>query len=421
MRCDEEREAARSMRREAQQEVRCWGCGEVGHRLWICPTKAAHLPKGEAQQKRKVVCRACKGVNHITRNCDSYWRWREQELRKEVKRLRERKEQELRKKVKELKEQREKSKGEERVVRCTVRPLRAVWIKVGLEKVDTHKGVTIDALLDSGAMGLFMNKEFVEKKGLRMERLERPVKVMNVDGTHNKGRDIMHEVTCNIYYKGHKERVRFDMCNLGRIKVILGMPWLAAHNPEIDWEKGEVKLTRCPLWCGKSNEGKERTKRTERVRGAEEEKAISWAADEKEDWEREEEMEINHRKIETMVPKRFHRWLKVFGKVKLERMLVRKVWDHTVDLKKEFKASKAKVYPLSRNVREEVQKFVDKHLKKGYIRPSKSEQTSPVFFIEKKNGGKRMVMDYRKLNRQTVKNNYPLPLVTELVDNMGSK
>jgi len=178
---------------------------------------------------------------------------------------------------------------------------------------------------------------------------------------------------------------------------------------------------RCPPWCGKSNEGKERAKPKERIRGTEEEKAISWAADEKEDWEREEEMEIDHRKIETMVPERFHRWLKVFGKVELERMPVRKVWDHAIDVKENFKPSKAKVYPLSRNEREEVQKFVDEHLKKGYIRPSKSQQTSPVFFVGKKDGGKRMVMDYHKLNRQTVKNNYPLPLITELVDNMGSK
>ena len=95
-----------------------------------------------------------------------------------------------------------------------------------------------------------------------------------------------------------------------------------------------------------------------------------------------------------MVPKWFHQWLRVFGKVESERMPVRKVWDHAVDLREEFKASKAKVYPLSRNEREEVQKFVDKHLKKGYIRSSKSEQTSPVFFVGKKDGGKHMVMDY---------------------------
>ena len=50
----------------------------------------------------------------------------------------------------------------------------------------------------------------------------------------------------------------------------------------------------------------------------------------------------------------------------------RKVWDHAIDLNGDFKASKARVYPLSRNEKEEVQKFINKHLKKEYIRPSKS-------------------------------------------------
>jgi len=331
-----------------------------------------------------------------------------------VKKLREQREQEVR-------EQKEEVKGEERVMRCTMWPLRAVWMKVGLEKVDIHKGVIVNALLDSGATGLFINKEFMERDGFRMERLEKPVRIVNVDGTHNKGGNITHEVTCNVYYKGHRERARFNVYNLGRTEVILGMPWLTAHNPEINWEKGEVELTRCPPWCSKTKERKEGRKPRERMRGAEEERAISWAADEKEDWEQEEEMEIDHQKIKTMVPKRFHQWLKVLGKVELERMLVRKVWDHAIDVKEDFRPSKAKVYPLSRNERKEVQKFVNKHLKKGYIQPLKSKQTSLVFFIGKKDGGKHMVMDYCKLNRQTVKNNYPLPLFTELVDNMGSK
>ena len=220
--------------------------------------------------------------------------------------------------------------------------------------------------------------------------------------------------------------MRLDVCDLGRTEVILGMPWLAAHNPEIDWEKGEVKMTRCPPLCGKSDKVRKDQEKREAIRRrqarrVEEERAIDWAADEKEDWGREEEMEIDHRKIEGMVPRKFHQWLKVFGKVELERMPVRKVWDHAIDLKEDFKASKAKVYSLSRNERDEVQEFVEEHLRKGYIRPSKSQQTSPVFFVGKKDGGKRMVMDYRRLNKQTVKNNYPLPLITELVDNMGGK
>jgi len=64
---------------------------------------------------------------------------------------------------------------------------------------------------------------------------------------------------------------------------------------------------------------------------------------------------------------------------------------------------------------------VEDQLRKRYIRPSKSPQISPVFFVGKKDGSKRMVMDYCNLNNQIVKNNYPLPLITELIDNMGSK
>jgi len=92
-----------------------------------------------------------------------------------------------------------------------------------------------------------------------------------------------------------------------------------------------------------------------------------------------------------------------------------------IDLNDDFKASKARVYPLFRNKKKEVQKFVNKHLKKRYIRSSKLPQTSPVFFVGKKDEEKRMVMDYHRLNKQIVKNNYPLPLITDLVDSMGNK
>ena len=60
-------------------------------------------------------------------------------------------------------------------------------------------------------------------------------------------------------------------------------------------------------------------------------------------------------------------------------------------------------------------------LRKGYIRPSKSLQISLVFFMPKKDGKKRMVQDYQYLNSWTVKNNYPLPLILDLIDNIGKK
>ena len=61
------------------------------------------------------------------------------------------------------------------------------------------------------------------------------------------GGAITHEVEVNMFYKGHVERVQMDVCELGKTDIILGMPWLAAHNPEIDWEKGEVRMTRCSV------------------------------------------------------------------------------------------------------------------------------------------------------------------------------
>jgi len=82
---------------------------------------------------------------------------------------------------------------------------------------------------------------------------------------------------------------------------------------------------------------------------------------------------------------------------------------------------KGKIYPLSRVEREEVQEFVKDQLKKRYIRPSKSLQTSPVFFVPKKDGKKRMVQDYQYLNSWTIKNNYPLPLISDLIDSIGKK
>jgi len=118
-------------------------------------------------------------------------------------------------------------------------------------------------------------------------------------------------------------------------------------------------------------------------------------------------MKVDHKKVKEMVPNKFYKWLKVFGKVESGKMPIKKVWDHAIDLRDDFRVSKVRVYPLSRNEKKEVQKFINEHLKKEYIRPSKSPQTLPVFFVGKKDRRKHIVMDYRRLNKQMIKNNYP--------------
>ena len=82
---------------------------------------------------------------------------------------------------------------------------------------------------------------------------------------------------------------------------------------------------------------------------------------------------------------------------------------------------KKRVYLLSREEREEVRELIKKQLRKRYIRLSKSPQTVPLFFVGKKDRKKRMVQDYRYLNKWTIKNNYPLPLLVDILENNGTQ
>ena len=99
-------------------------------------------------------------------------------------------------------------------------------MNIGVEKVDTHKDITVKILLDSGMTGMFIDKEIAAKHGFRLQKLERPVTVRNVDGTNNSGGAITHQVKVNVYYKNHIGRMRMDVFNLGRTDIILGMLWL---------------------------------------------------------------------------------------------------------------------------------------------------------------------------------------------------
>ena len=200
-------------------------------------------------------------------------------------------------------------------------------------------------------------------------------------------------------------------------------------------------MTRCPEECGKQwrlvqgklgwekqeeeevkeEVGKRRKEKEKKKQKKEKTVEVRKVAEEWEIWDEEEEAAKSEAEVRKLVQEKFHRWIKVFGKKQSERMPTRKLWDHAIDVKEGFMPRKGKVYPLSREEREEVREFVKEQLRKGYIRPSKSPQTAPVFFVGKKDGKKRMVQDYRYLNEWTVKNNYPLPLISDVLENIGTK
>jgi hypothetical protein len=70
-----------------------------------------------------------------------------------------------------------------------------------------------------------------------------------VDGTLNNRGLIRQVVDVVLCYKEHSERVIFVVTNFGNQTMILGLPWLREHNPEVDWKSREVKMSQCPARC----------------------------------------------------------------------------------------------------------------------------------------------------------------------------
>jgi len=128
-----------------------------------------------------------------------------------------------------------KSEGiEMRIKKVEGRMLRKIIVKIELERIDTQEGITVEALLDSRATRLVMSSEFTRKQGFKLKKLERPMNVRNVDRSLNKEGPIEHTVEVNIYFKENRERTEIDVIGGQKWTLILGMLWLACHNPEID-------------------------------------------------------------------------------------------------------------------------------------------------------------------------------------------
>ena len=127
--------------------------------------------------------------------------------------------------------------------------LREIQLNIEVEKVDIHKSIIVKALLDSSTTGMFMNKKMAAKHGFKLQKLNRPVIVRNVDRTNNSRGVITYQVEINVYYKSHVKRIKIDVYDLGRMNIILDMLQLQMHNSEINQETEEVKMTRCLPIC----------------------------------------------------------------------------------------------------------------------------------------------------------------------------
>jgi len=122
-------------------------------------------------------------------------------------------------------------------------------LPVEIGTTDTSELHSVKALLDSGATGSFIDRDFICSKGINTWTLSCNIPVFNVNGSSNEAGQISEVVDILLRYKTHSERMLLAVSGLGKQSLILGYNWLKDHNPKIDWEKGEVEMTHCPLRC----------------------------------------------------------------------------------------------------------------------------------------------------------------------------
>ena len=303
------------------------------------------------------------------------------------------------------------------------------------------------AMLNSGVTTKFLHRRFVEQNKVTTRKLAKPIPLYNIDGSENRDGTITEVAVLDMEVGEHTETVVFVVTDIGEEDVIIGLDWLREHNPNIDWEKGSLCLSRCPDTCPstrKASTSEEPTARdtgvrpTARSRTPRTKKAprvgqirATVMVDEADDqpftpsdngeWDGTEQMLIDAWKagkelrnapqlfvsasytysqqlaeqeyakrevkpVEEMVPPEYHEHLKVFSEEAAGRMPASRPYDHAIELVPGARTFHSKLYPLSPNEQVELNKFLKENLAKGYIRESKSPMASPFFFVKKKDG-----------------------------------
>ncbi|GLB43895.1 putative retrotransposable element tf2 155 kda protein type 1-like [Lyophyllum shimeji] len=327
----------------------------------------------------------------------------------------------------------------------------------------------LKALLDSGASRLFLHIRFVREHGITTRTLSRPIPVKNVDGTANAAGAITKVVDLVLRYNGHDPRYTWLKEHNPEIDWAAGTVSMSrcparclTCRQEVKVERKARNKTRAAIRACRSSgipapepelddipelypdldceddPPPEANPETDHV-------PDSRDADAMEEGDRllatalfgypaAEEIRASQttsqrlaeaftrnsapKDFRDVVPDYLHDFEDVFSKAAFDELPERKQWDHAIELEPGSTPSSCKVYPLAPNEQAELDAFLEENLKSGRIRPSKSPMASPVFFIKKKDGSLRLVQDYRALNAITVKNRYPLPLISELINNL---
>lgn len=242
------------------------------------------------------------------------------------------------------------------------------------------------AFIDSGADCSFMSEELVRKWGVRVNPLQHPLKVRAIDNhLITVSRLITEQIKMQI--DNHFELISFHVLKDTDLPVILGLSWLCRHNPQVDWRTGSILAwgPECPSKCL-------------RAMGRDSARQVNTTVEEYPDL--------------TKVPKVYHDLKEVFNKVKAASLPPHRPYDCPIDLVPGAVPPRGRLYSLTGPEGEAMNKYIEESLSAGLIRPSSSPAGAGFFFVKKKDGGLRPCIDYRGLNEVTIRNRYPLPLMS---------
>ncbi len=273
----------------------------------------------------------------------------------------------------------------------------------------SQERVTKKALLNSGATESFIHPRLVKELTLTTYPLEKPRQVWNIDGTNNQLGKVMKEAKFQVFHESHCQMHCFLIADIGEDNIILGYLFFEAANPMIDWPTGKVHRA---LVLTEIRPMPATDMRTNYVR---------WIVEvvKKTNVAQQLAIEASNKREKTwqeLVPQQYHKYRSIFSEKDSERFPRMRKWDHAIDLKANAPTSiDCHVYPLLPKEKEEQKEFLAENLWLHRIHCSNSPYASGFFLIRKKDGKFRLVQDYRNLNKWTIPNWYPLPLINDLI------
>jgi hypothetical protein len=281
-----------------------------------------------------------------------------------------------------------------------------------------------NVLVDSGASKNFLDSKFVIQSRIKFQKAPKDSEVAMANGELLRSLGRVRNATIEV--QGYKHsRMDFDIIELGNYDVILGKPWLFKTNPDINWRTNEVTIHHRGqrfILQGDTSDHQSTVQLCDQVLVSRQQMAkLATGADIFAIFAKPAE-----EKQETNLPPKMLELLDEFQDLFPDELPAglppKRNVDHEIPLQPESSPASRPIYRLSRPELEELDKRLQEFTEKGFIRPSTSPYGAPVVFAAKKDGGLRFCIDYRALNKLTIKNKYPLPRIDDLFDKLqGSK